>query len=87
MEMKKIIVLMVTLTALLLQACGSSSASAVNEVTTDYTPIIGYDFKSTTETSVEVTSQQSGTVIKFTTDGTIPTFTTTTATSSFTVTS
>lgn len=87
MEMKKIIVLMVTLTALLLQACGSSSASAVNEVTTDYTPIIGYDFKSTTETSVEVTSQQSGTVIKFTTDGTTPTFTTTNATSSFTVTS
>ncbi len=35
MEMKKIIVLMVTLTALLLQACGSSSASAVNETVED----------------------------------------------------
>ena len=46
MKIKKLTVLIVILIGLFLQACGSSSASAVNEVTTDYTPIIGYDFKS-----------------------------------------
>lgn len=86
MNKKKITILIVVLMGLFLQACGSSSASAVNESVTDYSPVIGYDFKSTSESAVEVSSQQTGTVVKFTTDGTTPTFSTSTTNMSFTVT-
>lgn len=72
--MKKIVYLITIIAILFVEGCKSSSASDVNKTTTDYNPIVGFDLKSSTETSVEISSKESNVIIKYTTDGSIPIF-------------